>query len=187
MGGMTASADRPFRILVVCTGNICRSPMGEVVLRERLAEAGLDGAVEVASAGISDEEHGRPIDRRAGAVLAEHGYPVPQHRAHQVAPHELAEYDLALAMTNQHARALRLQAERDDDPRTAEVRLWREFDDTAPDLATAGEYDLDVADPWYGDQEGFYDTLDVIERVSDALVEHLRERLGRSVSAVPSS
>ncbi|WP_043499821.1 low molecular weight protein-tyrosine-phosphatase [Georgenia sp. SUBG003] len=183
---MTAPADRPFRVLVVCTGNICRSPMGEVVLRERLAEAGLDGAVEVASAGISDEEHGNPIDRRARAVLAEHGYPVPHHRAHQVAPHELADYDLALAMTNQHARALRLRAERDADPRTAEVRLWREFDDTAPELATAGEYDLDVPDPWYGDHGGFYDTLDVVERGADGLVAHLRERLGDRAEKVSS-
>jgi len=178
MDRMTIPADRPFRVLVVCTGNICRSPMGEVVLRERLAEAGLGDAVEVASAGISDEEHGNPIDRRARAVLEGHGYPVPDHRAHQVAAHELSDYDLALAMTNQHARALRLRAERDGDPRTAEVRLWREFDDTAPELATAGEYDLDVPDPWYGDQGGFYDTLDVVERGADALVEHLRERLG---------
>ncbi|GAA4288682.1 low molecular weight protein-tyrosine-phosphatase [Georgenia daeguensis] len=183
MGGMTAPADRPFRVLVVCTGNICRSPMGEVVLRERLVAAGLADAVEVASAGISDEEHGNPIDRRARAVLAEHGYPVPHHRAHQVAAHELGEYDLALAMTKQHARALRLRAERDADPRTAEVRLWREFDDTAPDRATAGEYDLDVPDPWYGEHDGFYDTLAVVERGADGLVAHLRERLGQQVAA----
>jgi protein-tyrosine phosphatase len=186
MDGMTASADRPFRVLVVCTGNICRSPMGEVVLRERLADAGLDGVVEVASAGISNEEHGNPIDPRARAVLAEHGYPVPSHRAHQVAAHELAEYDLALAMTNQHARALRLRAERDADPDTAEIRLWREFDDTAPSLAIAGEYDLDVPDPWYGDHDGFYDTLAVVERGADGLVAHLRERLEQRVEGAVS-
>lgn len=171
-------AARPYRVLVVCTGNICRSPMGEVVLRERLAEAGLADAVEVASAGISDEERGRPIDRRARAVLTERGYPIPDHRAHQVGPGELTGYDLALAMTNQHARALRLRAERDGAARTAEVRLWREFDATAPRAAAhGGEYDLDVPDPWYGDHDGFYDTLRVVESGAEGLLSHLREVL----------
>ncbi|UNX55033.1 low molecular weight phosphotyrosine protein phosphatase [Georgenia sp. TF02-10] len=170
-------ARRPFRLLVVCTGNICRSPMGEVVLRERLADAGLADDVEVASAGTSDEEHGRPIDPRARAVLAEHGYPVPRHRAHQVVPGELGRYDLALAMTSQHARALRRRA--DEDGGGAEIRLWREFDDTAPRLGDgATERDLDVPDPWYGDQDGFYDTLAVVERGADGLVRYLQERLG---------
>ncbi|MFH5821327.1 low molecular weight protein-tyrosine-phosphatase [Georgenia sp. AZ-5] len=166
------ASPQPYRVLVVCTGNICRSPMGEVVLRERLAEAGMADLVEVASAGTSDEEHGNPIDRRARAVLAEHGYPVPAHSAHQVRPGELARYDLALAMTTQHARALRRRAELDGPGRSAEVRLWREFDASA-----AGERDLDVPDPWYGDHAGFYDTLRVVESGAEGLVAHLREAL----------
>ncbi|MFD1505876.1 low molecular weight phosphotyrosine protein phosphatase [Georgenia yuyongxinii] len=170
---------RPYRVLVVCTGNICRSPMGEVVLRERLADAGLADRVEVASAGISAEEHGNPIDRRARAVLAEHGYPVPDHRAHQVAPGELARYDLALAMTNEHARALRRRAETDGTSYSAEVRLWREFDATAPQ--SAGEDDLDVPDPWFGSHEGFYDTLRVVEAGAEGLVSHLRDVLTPAV------
>ena len=55
----------PFIVLHVCMGNICRSPMAEVVLRDRLASAGLSDRVVVDSAGISDEEHGNPVDRRA--------------------------------------------------------------------------------------------------------------------------
>lgn len=176
MGRMSSSPDRPFRILVVCTGNICRSPMGQVVLVERLKAAGLDDAVEVASAGISDEERGNPIDDRAQRVLAEHGYPIPDHAAHQVAPHELAEYDLALAMTQQHARALRRRAEIDQDERSAEIRLWREADPEARSLS--GE-DLDVPDPWYGTQAGFYDTLAAVERGADGLLEELSARLSR--------
>ncbi|MFC7404010.1 low molecular weight protein-tyrosine-phosphatase [Georgenia alba] len=166
---------RPFRVLVVCTGNICRSPMAEVVLRRRLREAGLDDAVEVTSAGISDEEHGNPIDTRAQAVLAEHGYEVPRHHAHQVGADELAETDLALAMTSQHERALRRIAERSGGG--TEIRLWREFDATAPDRAIAGEYDLDVPDPWYGAHDGFYETLDVVERGAEGLLARLRDRL----------
>lgn len=148
--------------------------MGEVVLVERLKEAGLDGAVEVASAGISDEEHGNPIDERARRVLAERGYPVPEHVAHQVAPHELAEYDLALAMTQQHARALRRRADVDRDEQSAEIRLWREADPEAESLS--GE-ELDVPDPWYGTQAGFYDTLAAVERGADGLVQEFSARL----------
>ena len=149
--------------------------MAEVVLRERLGESGLAERVEVASAGTSNEEEGNPIDRRARAVLAENGYPVPHHRAHQVAPGELARYDLALAMTRQHARALRRRAELDDSASSAEIRLWREFDHSA-----AGAPDLDVPDPWWGGIEDFHDTLAVVESGADGVVDYLREALARA-------
>ncbi|MGO1333580.1 MAG: low molecular weight protein-tyrosine-phosphatase, partial [Cellulosimicrobium funkei] len=98
----------PYRVMTVCTGNICRSPMAEVVLRDRFEAAGLGDRVVVDSTGISDEERGNPIDRRARAVLAEHGYVVDgTHRARQVRAGDLAARDLVLAMTAQHARALR--------------------------------------------------------------------------------
>ena len=62
------------RVLMVCTGNICRSTMAHQVLDEAVAAAGLSGAVRVDSAGVSDEEHGNPMDRRARRILADHGY-----------------------------------------------------------------------------------------------------------------
>lgn len=100
-----------YRVMTVCTGNICRSPMAEVVLRERFEAAGLGGLVVVDSSGVSDEEYGNPVDRRARAVLAAHGYPTGDgHRARQVTPADLASRDLVLAMTAQHARRLRALA-----------------------------------------------------------------------------
>ena len=116
-----------YRVMTVCTGNICRSPMAEVVLRERLEQAGLDGLVEVDSTGVSDEEHGSPIDPRARATLVAHGYPVPAHRARRVTRDELAERDLVLAMTAGHVRALRRIG--GDAP---DVRMLRSFDPQAP-------------------------------------------------------
>ncbi len=161
----------PYRVMTVCTGNICRSPMAEVVLRERLAQAGLDGLVEIDSTGVSDEEHGSPIDPRARATLAANGYPVPAHRARRVTRDELAERDLVLAMTAGHVRSLRRIG--GDAP---QVRMLRSFDPQAPTLA---DHALDVDDPWYGPQEAFERTLAEIEAAADGVVAHIRAELGR--------
>jgi protein-tyrosine phosphatase len=155
----------PLRIMTVCTGNICRSPIAEVVLRDRFAAAGLAERVVVDSSGISDEEDGNPIDRRAAAVLREHGYEVPTHRAHQVTVDEIAHRDLLLAMTARHAQWLRSL-----DP-DAEVRLYRSFE---PGAEGSGP---DMADPWYGGREDFERTLEEVEAAADAIVEHVARML----------
>ncbi|WP_432485473.1 low molecular weight protein-tyrosine-phosphatase [Kineococcus esterisolvens] len=169
----------PYRVMTVCTGNICRSPMAESVLRRRFAEAGLDGEVVVDSSGISDEEDGNPVDRRARAVLAEAGYDVPQHRAHQVTAEEIASRDLLLAMTARHARWLRTQAP--DGAAAARVAMYRSFDPEAPGVtgpgAVADESSLDIADPWYGDRSDFEEALAQIEAAADGIVEHVRREL----------
>jgi len=154
----------PYTVMVVCTGNICRSPMAEVVLRERFADAGLADRVVVDSTGISDEETGNPVDRRARAVLQAHGYPHGDgHRARQVRAHDAR--DLVLAMTNAHARALRRLG--------GEPVLFRSFDPAATG-------DLDVADPWYGGAEDFEDCLAQIEAAADGIVAHVRAALGNA-------
>lgn len=182
------------KILVVCTGNICRSPMGEVVLREKLAQAGVDA--EVDSVGVSAEESGNPIDRRARRVLSEHGYEVPNRSARRVTARDLEESDLVLAMTAGHARSLRDVAIRAGVD-LAKIHLWREYDPSADiDIAPGGAFgeggaldsdggdrgysnfysfdgDWDVPDPWYGSADGFYDTLEVVERGADGIVEAL--------------
>lgn len=147
------------RIAVVCTGNICRSPMGEVVLRDRLAEAGLD--VDVVSSGVSSEELGNPIDPRAASALADRGYPVPDRTARWIGDTDDLDADLVLAMTEQHRSAL---LRRGADPER--TRLWMEF---VPDAAGR-----DVADPWFGDRSGFDDTLDLIEAGAPQIVDLVR-------------
>ncbi len=168
---MTSEPVTRYRVMTVCTGNICRSPMAEVVLTERLRAAGLADVVRVDSTGISDEEEGNPVDRRAARVLAAHGYPVPDHSARLVSAEELAERDLVLAMTASHARSLRWLA-----PDVADrVRMLRSFDPAAP--ADGPERALDVIDPWYGDQAGFEVTLAEIEAAADGVVAHVRAAL----------
>ena len=85
------------RITVVCLGNICRSPIAEAVLRDRLEGAGLGHEVLVDSAGTGDWHKGHPADARARATLEAHGYAL-DHRARQIDPSWLAGTDLLLAM-----------------------------------------------------------------------------------------
>jgi len=169
----------PFRIMTVCTGNICRSPMAEVVLRKRLEEAGLGGRVVVESTGISDEEHGNPIDRRAAAVLSAHGYEAPNRHARQVNAADLREQDLVLAMTAVHERALRRLAGASDVARR--IHRYREFDPTVSPQAPDRE--LDVADPWYGDMHGFEECLAMIEAAAGNIVAHVREKVAARTAA----
>ena len=185
----------PYRVVMVCTGNICRSAMAEIVLRDRLAAAGIPdsgpGGVTVTSAGVSDEERGNPIDSRARRVLTEAGYGVgaddvsratgsaiASHSAHRVTDAEITEADLLLAMTDSHwnvlqRRAAGLGVEPD------RIRMYRELDPASAQQAeavTAGGSSrsvLNVPDPWYGTMADFLDTLEVVERVSDELTEQL--------------
>lgn len=168
--------DDPYRVMTVCTGNICRSPMAEVVLWARLDDAGLGDRVVVDSTGVSDEEHGNPIDRRARAALAARGYDVPRREARQVRPADLADRDLVLAMTASHARALRRIA--DDADVAGRVVMFRTFDPAAPRVADVrDEHLLDVDDPWYGGPENFEHCLDEIEAAADGVVDAVRAAL----------
>ena len=159
----------PYRIAVVCLGNICRSPIGEVVLTEKLTRAGLDGRVEVESAGTGDWHIGEPMDRRAATVLAAHGYDGSQHRAAQVESHWHDEYDLVLAMDeNNHADRLDLAHEKG----AGRLRMFRDFDPRATG------HDRDVPDPYYGGDDGFAHVLATVERTADAIVAALEQELG---------
>lgn len=133
---------------VVCSGNICRSPMAAVVLRSALADTGLDGQVRVDSAGLGDWHVGLPADRRALATLSAHGYDGSEHRARQfTAESWSAPPQLVLAADRSHLRRLRALG-----PPAAgvEIRLLRSFD---PALATTDDRDpgLDLPDPYYDD------------------------------------
>lgn len=186
------------RILIVCTGNICRSPMAEVVLDQRLLHADARDDYDdmlanlpvdrVWSAGVSDEEHGNPIYPPAAQVLGEQGYSVPiNHSAHQVTRDEMERSGLILAMTAAHARALGKLAQGWDIP-LERIHLWREFDGTGLSVAPSGCLRpggalapgstvpisaTDVPDPWYGPDSGFYATLETIEAGADGLLAAL--------------
>lgn len=173
----------PYRIAVVCLGNICRSPIGEVVLSEKLARAGLDKQVVVTSSGTGGWHVGEPMDRRAATVLSAHGYDGSRHRAAQLEASSLADYDLVLAMDeSNHADLDGLGRDvRHDLPHLAgrvgghdvvRLRMFRDFDPRARDG------DRDVPDPYYGGEDGFAHVLATVERTADAIVAALERELG---------
>src|SRR5260370_26947267 len=100
----------PYRVCLVCLGNICRSPMAETVLRAALAEAGLGGTVTVDSAGTGDWHVGEPMNSGARAALARRGYDGAAHRARQFRASWLAQRDPVLAMDAWNLADLRRMA-----------------------------------------------------------------------------
>ena len=157
-----------YRIVTVCTGNICRSPLAEYALREAFAEAGLGEAVEITSVGTSGWEIGNPIDPRAGDLLRRHGIDAHQHRARQMADDEVRDADLVLALDHDHVgpleRALGAQAARKT------VRMVRDFAPTPVE-------DTGIRDPWYGDEGDFEIAWEQITEATDRIVEHVRAAL----------
>ncbi|MGW6139027.1 low molecular weight protein-tyrosine-phosphatase [Streptomyces sp. NPDC055140] len=157
----------PFRVCFVCTGNICRSPMAESVFRARIHEAGLDGLVEVDSAGTGGWHEGDGADHRTVSVLAAGGYE-SGHRARQFSASWFSRLDLVIALDAGHLRTLRFLAPTPED--AEKVRLLRSYD---PSAGT----DLDVPDPYYGGIDGFEECLRMVEAASDGLLDAVRAAL----------
>ncbi|MEV0390087.1 low molecular weight protein-tyrosine-phosphatase [Nonomuraea sp. NPDC050643] len=154
-----------YRVCLVCMGNICRSPMAEVVLRQTLESRGLGGLVAVDSAGTGGWHAGDPMDERALEILTRHGYDGAAHRARQFTKDWFDRYDLVLAMDNDNVSTLRRLA-----PAEVEVRLFRSFDPEAP----AG---AEVPDPYYGGREGFEEVLALVEAASEGVAEHIADEI----------
>ena len=164
----------PYRVCLVCLGNICRSPMADVVLRAELDRAGLAGLVEVDSAGTGDWHLGEPMAEQAGAELARRGYDGSAHRARRIQPSWFAQRDLVLAMDLSNLAALRALAP-DEEAAGPRLMLFRSFD---PDLAAAQTHDPwdgAVPDPYGGPPAGYAQALDLVQGAVRGLVGRLAE------------
>ena len=160
-----------YRVCVVCSGNICRSPMGEIVLRRRLQEAGLGDQVVVDSAGTGDWHVGHGADPRTVRALQAGGYDGSAHRAQQFAPAWVGDRDLVLVADSGHLREVRRLARGGD---TTHVRLLRSFDPAAVEAGT-----LDLDDPYYGEEAGFDRCLAEVEAAAPGVVEFVARELAR--------
>jgi protein-tyrosine phosphatase len=150
------------RVLMVCLGNICRSPTAEAVLRHQLVAAGLDGRVEVDSAGTGGWHIGDPPDARSQRHAVRRGYDLSSLRARRVGEDDFHRFDLILAMDEDNLAELQRLAPAGH---RAEVRLFAE---------------VEVPDPYSGGPAGFERVLDLVEAASAAWVENLSRRMGTS-------
>jgi protein-tyrosine phosphatase len=150
-------------VLFVCTGNICRSPTAEGVLRHKLAEAGLDARVGVDSAGTIGFHSGEPPDHRAIERARRRGYDLSTLRARQIRRSDFEDFDLIVCMDRGHHAELRALCPEDSAGR---VRVFMEF-------APAADRPLDVPDPYYGGIADYDLALDLIEPGVAGLIEVL--------------
>jgi protein-tyrosine phosphatase len=142
-------------VLFICTGNICRSPTAEGVLRHLAAERSLELRIE--SAGVGDWHISDPPDERALRHAKSRGYDLSAQRARQVRAQDFGEFDMILAMDRGHLEALRRMA---PPHHHAKIRLFVQ--------------DFDVPDPYYGGAEGFEKVLDLVEERCRALLNELK-------------
>lgn len=154
-------------ILFVCTGNICRSPMAEALMRDRLAQAGLDSEVRVLSAGVWAES-GERASTGAVVALRHRGIDLALHRSQPLTPALLKSVDIILVMEEAHRRSIFYTA-----PEVlAKVFLLSEM---------AGGYD-DVADPYGGSVEGYAVTADEIAQLIEKGMPKILRRIGVQVT-----
>jgi protein-tyrosine phosphatase len=154
-------------VLMVCLGNICRSPTAEAVLRAIAAREAPDLKIHIDSAGTADYHIGSPPDKRSQAAALRRGYDMSALRARRVEAVDFEQFDLILAMDHANFEELQRIVPR---ARRERVRLFLEF---APDAHTR-----EVPDPYYGGPNGFEEVLDLVEAASRGLLQFLRERLG---------
>jgi protein-tyrosine phosphatase len=163
--------NQAFRICMVCTGNICRSPMAEVVMRDLVEAAGLSDRVVVTSAGTGEWHVGEHADPRTVAALHDRGFDGSTHRARQFDPAWFESLDLVVALDRSHERVLRSWARSDDDRQ--KIRLLLSFDQEY-----AGR--SDVPDPYYSDAAMFDSVLAMVEHSCRALFRQLEPAFRRS-------
>ncbi len=152
------------KVLFVCLGNICRSPLAEGVFRHYVEAAGLSERFVIDSAGTSNYHIGDPPDARTTRVAGQRGIRLTG-AARQLRESDLHEFDYVLAMDRENLANVRRLA--NGNSVKAEIKLLREFDPEA-------NGSFDVPDPYYGGQRGFEEVQDMVERACAALLAHIR-------------
>ncbi|OIO71562.1 MAG: protein tyrosine phosphatase [Zetaproteobacteria bacterium CG12_big_fil_rev_8_21_14_0_65_55_1124] len=150
----------PIRVLFVCLGNICRSPLAEFIVRQRAIERGFSDRFHFESAGTGDWHIGNGADRRMHQTAAGHDIDLGPHRASQITRNRIDQWDWFIAMDRANYNdLLSLGAKKE---RTLLMRQF-ENEDRPPD----------VPDPYYGGEQGFEEVFQLLSENADSLLDHL--------------
>jgi protein-tyrosine phosphatase len=153
------------KVLFVCMGNICRSPMAHGIFESRINDAGIGHLVQVDSAGTHAYHVGSPPDERAQRTAMARGIDLSRQRARLLEPEDFESFDFVLVMDEDNLEyALRICPPQ----YTERVRLLLDF--------AEGLHDREVPDPYYGGQAGFERVIHMVENAVEGLVEELKRR-----------
>lgn len=152
------------KVLMVCLGNICRSPTAHGIMEALIEKEGLGADIIVDSAGTGDWHIGRPPDPRTQEAAKRRGYDLSHLRARQVSAADIDEYDWVIAMDRQNRQNLFAMA---NDSNRHRISLLLEH---------AGQVDAEVPDPYYGGEQGFEQVLDMVEVACAALLERIKQQ-----------
>ncbi len=153
----------PMRILFVCLGNICRSPLAEFIVRNHAEECGIDGQFIFDSAGTGDWHIGNPADTRMLRTALNRGIDMRTHRAMQVTANNIGDWDWLVAMDENNRLDL-IDMGADEE----KLLMLRQFESDNPDAP--------VPDPYYGGEQGFENVFDIVLRNAAPLLDHLKEQ-----------
>jgi protein-tyrosine phosphatase len=156
--------DKTINVLMVCLGNICRSPTAEVVFRDRIKAAGLEGKITVDSAGTGAWHIGHAPDKRATQAAAARHYDMTPLRARKVNSHDFVAFDYLFAMDRENLQDLLAMCEPEQQHK---VSLFLDYG--------AGDVD-EVPDPYYSGADGFELVLDLVEQASTNLIKALADK-----------
>ena len=151
------------KVLIVCLGNICRSPLAEALFTKHIKEAGLYDKYLADSCGTAAYHNGEQPDSRSRANARENGFDY-SHQARQIADEDFREFDLIIPMDISNMKNL----EKADSGEKASIRLMRDFD--------LGFEGADVPDPYFGGDQGFQQVFEILDRSTKALLDHLESQ-----------
>jgi len=154
---------QPLRVLMVCLGNICRSPLAEVIVKDVAKQQGVEDLFHFESAGTGNWHIGKGADQRSAATALEHGLSLAAHQAQQITAHNIDQWDIFVAMDDANCRdlwAMGVAKER--------VLMMRAFEQAE------GERIQDVPDPYYGGEQGFELAYQMLVGNADGLLTYLQ-------------